>query len=104
MLRFFRRRSRRGKHLLGAAVTGIPSVVPAAVRAAAPVAPLPPELVVAVVAQAFTPPALPPDLPVVVAGLRVELGFRDGSTAALAPGSDQAKALSDLASVLTQRD
>jgi hypothetical protein len=34
----------------------------------------------------------------------VELGFRDGSTAALAPGSEQAKALTDIASVLTQRD
>jgi hypothetical protein len=35
---------------------------------------------------------------------RIELGFRDGSTAALAPGSEQAKALNDIASVLTQRD
>jgi hypothetical protein len=35
---------------------------------------------------------------------RVELGFRDGSTAALAPGSEQAKALNDIASALTRRD
>jgi hypothetical protein len=35
---------------------------------------------------------------------RIELGFRDGSTAALAPGSEQARALRDIASILTQRD
>ncbi|MCU1586642.1 MAG: hypothetical protein JWN31_135, partial [Frankiales bacterium] len=34
---------------------------------------------------------------------RIELGFRDGSTAALAPGSEQARALRDIASILTQR-
>jgi hypothetical protein len=55
---------------------------------------------------AFVPPALPPDMPapVELGGPRVELGFRDGSTAALAPGSEQARALSDIASVLTRRD
>lgn len=37
-------------------------------------------------------------------GPRVELGFRDGTTAALAPGSAQAKALTEIASLLTQRD
>jgi hypothetical protein len=35
---------------------------------------------------------------------RVELGFRDGSTAALAPDSAQARALTAIADVLTQRD
>jgi hypothetical protein len=35
---------------------------------------------------------------------RVELGFRDGTSAALAPGSEQAKALQGIADVLTQRD
>lgn len=40
----------------------------------------------------------------VTPGPRVELGFRDGSTAALAPGSEQARALTEVASVLTQRD
>ena len=83
-------------------------MVPTAGRAAAPVPPLAPEVIAAVAPPAFVPPSLPPDMPapvpVVVAGLRVELGFRDGSTAALAPGSEQAKALSDLASVLTRRD
>ena len=43
-------------------------------------------------------------VPVVPPGPRVELGFRDGTTAALAPGSEQARALTDIASVLTQRD
>jgi hypothetical protein len=37
-------------------------------------------------------------------GHRVELGFRDGSTAALAPESAQAKALTEIASILTQRN
>jgi hypothetical protein len=38
------------------------------------------------------------------AGPRVVLGFRDGSTAALAPGSAQARALTELAAALTRRD
>jgi hypothetical protein len=37
-------------------------------------------------------------------GARVELGFRDGSTAALAPDSAQARALTEIAAVLTRRD
>ncbi len=37
-------------------------------------------------------------------GPRVELGFRDGSTAALAPDSAQARALTAIADVLTRRD
>jgi len=39
----------------------------------------------------------------VATGPRVELGFRDGSTAALLPGSPQAKALEEIASALTRR-
>jgi hypothetical protein len=50
-----------------------------------------------------SPPAAPPAVEESGAP-RIELGFRDGSTAALAPGSEQAKALNDIASVLTQRD
>ena len=72
-------RRRRGKHELGAAVTSIPSL---------PVAP-----VVPAVHARLAPPAP-----------RVELGFRDGSTAALSPESAQAKALTEIASVLTRRD
>jgi hypothetical protein len=90
----FRRRA-RGRHALGAAVTAIPSL-PAQV----PPAPRP---VVAARAPEPTPEAIPepvaePTVP------RVELGFRDGSSAALAPWSEQAKALTDIASLLTQRD
>ncbi len=44
------------------------------------------------------PAAVP--APVPAARLRVELGFTDGSTAALDPASEQARALEDLASVL----
>ena len=97
----FRRKA--GRHELGAAVTGIPSVVrtvPAPAQAPAPVPP-------PVAAVAYEPPPLPeyaPPAPPEPDGPRVELGFRDGSTAALAPDSAQAKALTDLASVLTQRD
>jgi hypothetical protein len=80
------RRRKVGKHALGAAVTAIPS-------APRPVLPAPAAEVSAQAAAADPAPAP-----------RVELGFRDGSTAALAPGSEQAKALTDLASVLTQRD
>jgi hypothetical protein len=73
-----------GRHALGAAVTAIP-----AARVADPV---------------FQ--SLPATQPAVEesGAPRIELGFRDGSTAALAPGSEQAKALNDIASVLTQRD
>jgi hypothetical protein len=53
-------------------------------------------------------PVMPPEpasTPAPVpSGPRVELGFRDGSTAALAPGSEQARALTDIASMLTTRD
>lgn len=88
------RRRRRGKHDLGSAVTGIPSLV-----RVLPVA----EVVVQAPADVRVEAALPVPPPA-PPGPRVELGFRDGTTAALAPGSEQAKALTDLASVLTQRD
>jgi hypothetical protein len=45
------------------------------------------------------PPA-PPALP----ALRVELGFRDGTTAVLDPGSQQAQALQDLSRLLRSSD
>ena len=111
----FRRRP-KGRHALGAAVTSIPSAPP--VRAAvpppppppapeapapeaAPEAPAPEAAPEAVAPEAVAPQPVAPASP---AGPRVELGFRDGSTAALAPWSEQAKALTDLAQVLTQRD
>jgi hypothetical protein len=74
-----------GRHALGAAVTAIP-----AARVADPLL--------------ESLPAAPPVVEEEPAAPRIELGFRDGSTAALAPGSEQAKALNDIASVLTQRD
>jgi hypothetical protein len=81
-------RRRRPQETLGAAVTGIPGSAPCRVVPAAHGA-----IRSVPASEARTPP-----------GPRVELGFRDGSTAALAPGSAQAKALTDIASVLTQRD
>jgi hypothetical protein len=73
------RRRRPGRHQLGSAVRDIPYAAP-------PVVPHPPML-----AQRLEGP-------------RVELGFRDGTTAALAPESAQARALVALADVLTQHD
>lgn len=120
----FRRRP-KGRHALGAAVTAIPSARPSAPEAAQPVDLLPSavmheppaaavvEPVVQHVAEPVVEPVVEPE-PVVlpaqvlrpdpVPGVRVELGFRDGSTAALAPNSEQAKALTDIASVLTRKD
>ena len=104
----FRRKA--GKHQLGAAVTSIPALPrPAAV----PQLPIP--LYDGMPADSAPAPALEttPAAPVAVpasyeppisAEPRIELGFRDGSTAALAPGSEQARALSEIASVLTRRD
>ena len=69
----------RGRHALGAAVTALP---------AAPLA-------VEVTPAAPPAPALPAS--------RVQLGFRDGSTASLDPGSEQAVALEELAGLLTRR-
>ena len=86
----FWRRS-KGRHALGAAVTAIPA-------APAPVAPV-------AVRPTFLPPAslppapLPPPPPV---GPRVELTFADGSSASLDPV--QARALDEIAQVLTRRD
>jgi hypothetical protein len=73
------RRRRKGRHDLGGAVRDIPYAVP-------------------VVVVHPPMPSPPSD------GPRVELGFRDGSTAALAPDSAQARALTALAEVLTKRD
>lgn len=106
----FRRKA--GKHQLGAAVTSIPTFPrPAASAPSMPEMPrydgLPavPVQAPAVVSTPGVPVAAPsPYEPPVSAEPRIELGFRDGSTAALAPGSEQARALTEIASVLTRRD
>jgi len=72
---FFRRR-RPGRHDLGSAVRDIPHAAP----------------------HVVVHPPMQADPP------RVELGFRDGSTAALAPDSAQSRALVALASVLARKD
>jgi hypothetical protein len=77
---WFRRR-KPGRHALGSAVRDIPHAVP--------------------------PVLVHPPMPAVRvddAGARVELGFRDGSTAALAPDSAQARALTEIAAALARRD
>jgi hypothetical protein len=77
---WFRRR-RAGRHALGSAVRDIPHAVP--------------------------PVVVHPPMPAVRvddAGPRVELGVRDGSTAARAPGAAQARALTEIAAALTRRD
>ena len=90
----FWRRS-KGRHALGAAVTSIP----AAPRPVAPAAaPLPPAMDWSF--PELTPP--PPAPEPVPAGPRVELTFRDGSSASLDP--TQARALDEIAQVLTRRD
>jgi hypothetical protein len=72
-------RRRRGRHELGSAVRDIPHAVP--------------------------PVVVHPPMPAQrVDGPRVELGFRDGSTAALPPDSAQSRALVALADVLTRTD
>ncbi len=93
-------RRRRGRHELGA-VRAVPPV-----PAMPAVPPVPPVLPPPIPAQqpSTAAAAVPSYEEAVPAGPRVELGFRDGSTAALAPGSAQAKALTDIASALTQRD
>ena len=73
------RRRRPGRHQLGSAVRDIPHAAPAVV----------------------VHPPMPAQR---VDGPRVELGFRDGSTAALSPESAQSRALVALADVLTQKD
>ena len=101
----------RGRHALGAAVTSVPSaplrLVPPA--AAVPAATAPAVLAATVPAPAVPAPAAPapvrspaatlPSVPV----SRVQLGFRDGSTASLAAGSEQAVALEALAGMLNRR-
>ena len=54
--------------------------------------------------SAVTPGALPPAMPCVAPplGPNVELGFRDGSTAALDPTSPEARALGEMAGALTR--
>jgi hypothetical protein len=75
------RRFSRGRRKLGSAVLDLPVAPPPSLPFATPTLPLP------------VPP--PP---------RVELGFRDGSTAALAPDSPQARALRAVADLLATRD
>ena len=121
-------RRNKGRHALGAAVTSIP----AAPRAAAPAAPvaagvLPPayapppapapsplpsaapapppvEASPASLGDWSFPELVPPPAPdpASAPGPRVELTFRDGSSASLDP--TQAKALEEIAQVLTRRD
>jgi hypothetical protein len=93
----FWRRS-RGRHALGAAVTSIPA-------RPLPPAPLPPAPTFAAPTSTFTAPdfAAPAPAPEPVpSGPRVELTFRDGSSASLDP--TQARALDEIAQVLTRRD
>jgi hypothetical protein len=75
MLGFLRRRPAGGRHTLGAAVTGIPT------------APRRPAVPQPLVSQPSHPG-------------RVELGFRDGSSAVLEPTSAQARELLALAGLL----
>ena len=97
--------------MLGAAVISIPSarlqlVAPAA-AVPAPAVPAPAMPAPAVPAPAAAAPvrspgptaATRPSVPV----SRVQLGFRDGSTASLAAGSEQAVALEALAGLLNRR-
>jgi hypothetical protein len=123
-MRLFRRS--KGRHALGAAVTGIPSgPLPAATlsvpsfpapvpvpSSAAPVqaapAPPPPVQVPVPVPAAAVAPVLPQvsllPQPAVVPASRVQLGFRDGTSAVLDPSSRQAQALEQLAQSLTRKD
>ena len=113
------RRRKAGKHQLGAAVTAIPSLSlpvqpvrpasapllpPAAAAYAAPALPVPAAAPPPAPVATPEPPASPPVQAVEITAPRVELGFRDGSTAALAPGSPQALALEEIAATLTRRD
>jgi hypothetical protein len=114
----FWRRS-KGRHALGAAVTSIPAepVRPVAVSLGLPADPDPapaPAPVGQPPAPAVPPqPALDWSFPELhpasaaaaeglPAGPRVELTFRDGTSAALDPS--QARALDEIAQVLTRRD
>lgn len=112
-MRLFRRR--RGRHDLGLAVRDIPAAPPVVLVHPPASVDLPPWPVLstpapAVIAQGTPPLAepvpidCPPAVPAQESGPRVELGFRDGSVAALAPDSAQARALTEIAQVLTRRD
>ncbi len=100
---WFRRRP-RGRHCVGA-----PQVL-VLTRAAAPPAttPQPPVTPPAETGRGDAghapEPAPVPELPrqreESSSGPRVSLGFRDGSTAALDPGSEQARALAELSALL----
>ena len=89
MLGFLRRRPAHARGGLGAAVTAIPSA-PVAVPVAA--------------VRAFEAdlPVVPP-APEAPVGPRVELGFRDGTSTLLDPGSAEAQALEELAELLAHR-
>ena len=89
-----------------------PEVVAAPARVA-PATPAPASAVPAARTDAAVPPAavvaaavsyVPVSTVPQQAGHRVELGFRDGSTAALDPDSEQALALAELSQLLTGRD
>ena len=98
MLSFLRRRVGRGG--LGAAVTAIPS---APAPAAAVLGHTPAGAADAGPAVAVPLPG-PPAPVAPVPGPRVELGFRDGTSARLDPTSPAAHALEDLARLLTRGD
>ena len=86
----------------GVAPKSLPTVAAAPVSVASPPDSVPPARVPAAMAAVrIELPALAPPRPVVSAS-RVQLGFRDGSTAVLDP--DQAAALEELAGLLTSRD
>ena len=97
------RRRPRGRHALGAAVTSIPSarlqLVAPALAVPAPPAPA----LAAPMAVVRRPAPTAATLPSAVPASRVQLGFRDGSTASLAAGSEQAVALEALAGLLNRR-
>ena len=110
-MRLWFRRS-RGRHALGAAVTALPTA-PLAVEvtpAAPPAVPVEP-LAIAPSVPAVQLPTAAPSVPAAAAlaptpavpSSRVQLGFRDGSTASLDPGSEQAVALEELAGRLARR-
>ena len=104
------RRRTPGRHELGAAVTAIPSgVVHLAPRSPAPMAAYA-EPPAAAMLRPPTPAAPIPSAAAPPVHLSrsaqpmVSLGFRDGSTATLDPGSLQARALQQLASSLVATD
>ena len=96
----------RGRHALGAAVTSVPSaplrLVSPAATVPAPTVSAPAMLATTVPAPVRSPEATVATLPLVPVS-RVQLGFRDGSTASLAAGSEQAVALEALAGMLNRR-